>query len=58
VIAILGYGALALLCLVVLVAGLLWWDFCVWRRENGARLSRRHNWTTAEVTRDNGEGAL
>lgn len=43
-IAILGYGALALLCVIVLVALLMWWDFCVWR-QNGDRLSRSH-WLT------------
>lgn len=40
-----GYGLLALLGVVALVALLMWWDFCAWRRQNGDRLSRSH-WLT------------
>lgn len=44
-IAVIGYCVAGIAGGVALCAGLLWWDFCAWRRERGAGLSVQH-WLT------------
>jgi len=41
----LGYGCMALLCVIVLAALLMWWDFCAWRKARGRDLTASH-WLT------------